>query len=39
MDALKKFAAEPENQNGGGALEKNTPIDPQSKGSIASETH
>lgn len=40
MDALKKFAAEPEAAGGGHALEKNkAPIEPNAKGGIARETH
>ncbi|KAL8734066.1 MAG: hypothetical protein Q9181_003350 [Wetmoreana brouardii] len=39
MDALKKFAAEPEARGGGGSLEKEFPITPGQKGGIAKETH
>ncbi|KAI4159020.1 MAG: hypothetical protein L6R39_000445 [Caloplaca ligustica] len=39
MDALRKFAAEPEASGGGGSLEKNAPITPSTKGGIATETH
>ncbi|KAL8876146.1 MAG: hypothetical protein Q9198_005603 [Flavoplaca austrocitrina] len=39
MDALKKFAAEPEALGGGGSLEKNAPITPGTKQGIAKETH
>ncbi|KAK4696389.1 uncharacterized protein P7C71_g1512, partial [Lecanoromycetidae sp. Uapishka_2] len=39
MDALKKFAAEPENKNGGGSLDNTVPLNPQAKGGIATETH
>ncbi|MCJ1457839.1 hypothetical protein MMC28_008208 [Mycoblastus sanguinarius] len=39
MEALKKFAAEPEAQGGGGALEKKTPIEPGTTGGIVRETH
>ncbi|KAL2054211.1 hypothetical protein ABVK25_005352 [Lepraria finkii] len=39
MDALKKFAAEGEAQGGGGRLEKNEPVSPETPGGIARETH
>lgn len=39
MDALKKFAAEPEAAGGGGSLEKKVPIQPGTTGGIARETH
>ena len=39
MEVLKKYAAEGEAQMGGGGLEKNTPVDAQTSGSIARETH
>ncbi|KAL9615841.1 MAG: hypothetical protein Q9204_008655 [Flavoplaca sp. TL-2023a] len=39
MDALKKYAAEPEAPGGGGSLEKNAPITPGTKQGIAKETH
>ena len=39
MDALKKFAAEPEAAGGGGSLEKKAPIQPGTTGGIARETH
>ena len=40
MDALKKFAAEPEARGGGGSLEGEFPISPSDKqGSIVRETH
>ncbi|CAF9920398.1 hypothetical protein IMSHALPRED_004872 [Imshaugia aleurites] len=39
MEALKKFAAEPEAAGGGGNLEKKTPIVPGTTGGIARETH
>ena len=39
MDALKKYAAEPEVPAGGGSLEKNAPITPGTKSGIAKETH
>ena len=39
MDSLKKFAAEPEAQGGGGALEKKAPITAGTTGGIARETH
>ena len=39
MADLKKFAAEPEAQGGGGALEKKTPITPGVTGGLAKETH
>lgn len=39
MEALKKFAAEPEAAGGGGSLEKKAPIQPGTTGGIARETH
>lgn len=39
MDALKKYAAEPEAAGGGGSLEQKAPITPGTKGGIARETH
>ena len=39
MEALKKFAAEPEAAGGGGSLEKKTPIQAGTTGGIARETH
>ena len=40
MDALKKFAAEPEARGGGGSLEGEFPISPTDKaGSMVKETH
>lgn len=39
MDALKKYAAEPEAAGGGGSLEKKAPVDANASGSIARETH
>ena len=36
---LKRFAAEPEAQGGGGSLEKSFPRNPEVAGSIAKETH
>lgn len=40
MDALKKFAAEPEARGGGGSLEGEFPISPSDKaGSMVKETH
>lgn len=39
MEALKKFAAEPEAAGGGGSLEKKVPIEAGTTGSIARETH
>jgi hypothetical protein len=40
MDALKKFAAEPEARGGGGSLEGEIPISPSDKvGSMVKETH
>lgn len=39
MDALKKFAAEPEAAGGGGSLEQKAPITPGTKGGMAKETH
>lgn len=38
MDALKKFAADPEHA-GGRALEGQVPIEPKAKGGIVTETH
>lgn len=39
MEVLKKHAAEPEAQMGGGGLEKKVPVDAKVAGSIAKETH
>lgn len=39
MDTLKKYAAEPEAQNGGGSLGNQTPVTPGVKGGLAKETH
>ena len=39
MEALKKFAHEPEAAGGGGSLEKKAPITPGTTGGIARETH
>lgn len=39
MEALKKFAAEPEAAGGGGSLEKKAPIQAGTTGGIARETH
>ncbi|KAL8943351.1 MAG: hypothetical protein Q9216_001126 [Gyalolechia sp. 2 TL-2023] len=39
MDALKKYAAEPEAAGGGGSLERKAPITPGTAGGIAKETH
>lgn len=39
METLKKFAAEPEAQGGGGSLEGKTPVEPGVTGGIAKETH
>lgn len=39
MDTLKKFAAEPEAQGGGGSLENRIPVTPGAKGGLAKETH
>ncbi|KAI4188660.1 MAG: hypothetical protein L6R41_001981 [Letrouitia leprolyta] len=39
MDALKRYAAEPEAAGGGGSLERKVPISTGTKGGIAKETH
>ena len=39
IEVLKKYAAEGEAQMGGHGLEKNTPVDALTSGSIARETH
>lgn len=39
MEALKKFAAEPEAAGGGGSLEKKAPLQPGTTGGIVRETH
>ena len=39
MEALKKYAAEPEAAGGGGSLEGKAPVTPGVAGGIAKETH
>lgn len=39
MADLKKYAAEPEAQGGGGSLEQKVPVTPGVTGGIAKETH